>query len=599
MKTKTTKYHDDFEQKADRLYRAYLQDPSKFVTLKNAAELYEKTTNPEGKQIALILTALYYRELGKREQNNQKASEYLHSAFLSISEASGPDSVEAKKFELAYLRRQLGASDLNKFPKSIVFRSAEIHRSLGNDSNYHFNMALYYMFSLTELQPYDDRLKEYSNLMVDHAKQSGNNELFVKANVMLHQIKASLELDPKLAVSELEEALQMIRQTKDRFGEKESEAKLNILKSMVTANKKKRQLMLESAAKTWHELGNKKEFASVVKMLSPIPVSVSVILNLANKTLEKHGQLSRKFHELVKIPSGPYAIFHHQSHLVERIKDIEKIINRLGENRKHITDLSIRESAVMPKNIRAGKPLPKNVQKLIQQKRKLTEQMKLDMESLYIFGNLLLDQWAHVIAYSTGLRDPEKFNFHSLYNKMASKKDKGILVNMWNSHRKDVYWLYYQLRLYRNIFIEHVTRPWQRGNTMSVYGDDFNLFVPTPPGWLNGVEIEKRLKEIFPLAPKVLREAPNDYWERKNLHRVLEVTYMNIDQIENQADREKVWNVWKEVGGSSPSYDIIAFRLINFINSSVDTMISIISDAPDQINLGKGAMNKELIERRS
>lgn len=217
----------------------------------------------------------------------------------------------------------------------------------------------------------------------------------------------------------------------------------------------------------------------------------------------------------------------------------------------------------------------------------LTEQMKLDMESLYVFGNLLLDQWAYMISYLVGTNNPDSFNFHALYDEMSSNKNKGLLSLLWGRHRKDIYWLYYQPCSYRNIFIEHVRRPWQRGNTMSVYGDDFNLFIPTPPGWLDDKQIQQSIKDIYYLAPKALKDMPDDYWEEKKLRRVLELTFNQIDRIEEKAGREKAWDVWKVVGGSTPSYDVVGYRLIDFVNSSIATMIEIISANPKKINLGK------------
>jgi hypothetical protein len=592
MEPKVIIYHDDFDRRGDELIRAYFKDSSQFTGLEEAARLYEKTSNPDGKKIVLVLNALYYRELGHREKDKEKASDLLQKAFLSMGEVSGKDSIETKTIELEYLKKQLEASIPKKPSQDIFLRMAEIHKSLGNKEMYHTNMTLYYIYSLTDLPPFDNKISDYCNLMVSHAKDSGNTEVYFKAKGLFHQIKCSMEPEPKLAIHELEEALQMIKQTQDKFGEREVEAKLNVVKAMTIADKKKRQQMLKKAATTYGELGNERELASIAKMLLPVPVGVTLILQLVDQALKNHQKLNRRIQELIKFPPGPYALFHHHGHLIERINDTKQIIERLGKNRKELSDLSIRENAIRPIRVRHGKPFSKKLHKLMQRRHELTGQMKMDMESLYIFGNLLLDQWAYVIAYLIGHNNPDKFSFHSLYERMSSKKDKGTLLEVWNQHRKDIYWLYYQLRSYRNIFIEHVRRPWQRGNTMSTYGDDFNLFIPTPPGWLDDSDIEKRLKDIFHLAPKPLKEAPDDYWEKKNLHRVLEITFMNIDGIEQKADREKIWNVWKEVGGSTPSYDNVAFRLMRFVSSSVITMIDIIAKSPENINLGKGGRRK-------
>lgn len=80
---------------------------------------------------------------------------------------------------------------------------------------------------------------------------------------------------------------------------------------------------------------------------------------------------------------------------------------------------------------------------------------------------------------------------------------------------------------------------------------------------------------------------PDDYWEKKNLHRVLEVTLFFIDEIENQADREKVWNAWHKLGGSTPSYDVIGSRLFKYIFSSIDTIIEFIDKYPKLLKFGK------------
>lgn len=126
---------------------------------------------------------------------------------------------------------------------------------------------------------------------------------------------------------------------------------------------------------------------------------------------------------------------------------------------------------------------------------------------------------------------------------------------------------------------------------MFVYGDDFNLFIPTPPGWLDDKQIQNDIKAIYHLMPKALKNMPDNYWEKKNLRRVLEVTFNRIDGIEKKADREKVWDVWKVVGGSTPSYDVVGYRLMNFTNNSIATIIEIISANPKKINLGKSTNN--------
>lgn len=130
-------------------------------------------------------------------------------------------------------------------------------------------------------------------------------------------------------------------------------------------------------------------------------------------------------------------------------------------------------------------------------------------------------------------------------------------------------------------------KPWQRGTTMASYGDDFNFHIPTPVGYVDETKKKKILEEIYKLAPKKLKDMPDDYWEKKNLHRALEVTLYYIDELDNQNDRDKVWEAWDKLGGSAPSYDTIGIRLLNYVFTSLDTISNLIDQYPKLIKFGE------------
>lgn len=300
---------------------------------------------------------------------------------------------------------------------------------------------------------------------------------------------------------------------------------------------------------------------------------INPIIDLANTSIQNSRHLSMEILQVTKPPTGPYAVFHHISHLIERTSDVKHILRRMVENKAKLVVLAEKESKVrLTVTIKPGKPVPIRLNKIMNQNHDLTESMKLDMESLYIFGNLVLDQWSLVTAYISGMPDPEKVNFRFLVEQLQSKKYKGILSKFWETHKRDLVWLYYQLRFYRNTFVEHVDRPWQRGNTGSVYGHDFNLFIPSPPGWHSDEKIKKDLEGILHLSPDWIKNASDDYWEKKNLKRTLEIIFNQIDNIEEFTDREMVWNVWRKVGGSTPSYEVIGRRLLSFLSNSIPTI---------------------------
>jgi hypothetical protein len=270
---------------------------------------------------------------------------------------------------------------------------------------------------------------------------------------------------------------------------------------------------------------------------------------------------------------------------------------RMALTRKELTDLQITIHSLTPTKIIPGKLYPKRLQAIHRRSDSLREQMRQDMESLFIYGNLLLDQWSYIISYIAGYEVPKDqkeissgkkdLHFAGLLNLLQEKGYKGELTQFWNLHKKDIIWLNFHLRAYRNIFVEHMRKPWQRGTTMASYGDDFNFHIPAPVGYVDEAEKKKILQEVYKLAPKRLKDMPDDYWEKKNLHRALEVTLYYIDELENQFDRDKVWEAWHKLGGSAPSYDTIGIRLLNYLFTSLDTIENFIDQYPKLIKFGE------------
>jgi hypothetical protein len=208
--------------------------------------------------------------------------------------------------------------------------------------------------------------------------------------------------------------------------------------------------------------------------------------------------------------------------------------------------------------------------------------MKLDMESLLIFGNLLLEQWTFVIHYLIGEKVTKEIDFAKLMTTLQTKEDKGLLQSLWDNHHKDMLWLLYQIKNYRNIFVEHLREPRQRGTSMFTYGDDFRLASSSPVDWISQDELEKTVKKIRYLAPKWAKSSNTD-WYTKHPRQLLEVIFFYIDEIKELHQREEVWTVWKKVGGWTFSYDLIAFRLMRFIAESILTMLDVIAKHPDKI----------------
>lgn len=322
-------------------------------------------------------------------------------------------------------------------------------------------------------------------------------------------------------------------------------------------------------------------------VLWPPSSMVDAVMPTIEQALKNHKLLTDKMFELTAVSPGPYALFHHNSNAVERMLDIKLIITRIAENRKLITKLHLKEDTLRGET----EVDSQQFQEVWQKKEVVHHHMRLDMESLFLFGNLLLEQWTYVILYLVGEKDPGTFDFAKLMTKLQGRGDKGLLQSLWDNHHDDMLWLLYQIRNYRNIFIEHVREPRQRGTSMETYGDSFRIAGPTPVDWISRDDIEQAVNKVRYLAPKWAKH-PDMAWYTIDARQMLEIIFFYIDEIKEHYQREQVWSVWKKIGGWTFSYDMIAFRLMRFIVESELTMLDIISLHPEAINVGAAQISQ-------
>jgi len=590
-------FYDDYEMRAVHLFEEFSKSKSSPELLLQASEEISRSTNPEAKQISTLYLAWYFREKGIKDKDNRKARKYLLKSLTEFKKIVPSDDVILKRVELEFLRRKF--EENSKRPDIKLFlRRAALFKELGKDHEYNQDMSLYYMFLL--MDKYDslgnDDILKYTDQMLDHAKKGLNDELLFKMQSLYHQIRANTSFNPKDRMKELEKAVAAIKMTSDKYGKDTTETEVLMAKAMSTTNRDKRNTILVKVAEDYKKRGLKKREDFVRNLMYPIPVKAAKIIYLCDKSIEKLRNVEKKLVAL-RTPGKPAAVFYHIGYLLERINDVKRIMMRMALTRKELTDLQITIHSLTPTKIIPGKLYPKRLQAIHRRSDSLREQMRQDMESLFIYGNLLLDQWSYIISYIAGYEVPKDqkeissgkkdLHFAGLLNLLQEKGYKGELTQFWNLHKKDIIWLNFHLRAYRNIFVEHMRKPWQRGTTMASYGDDFNFHIPAPVGYVDEAEKKKILQEVYKLAPKRLKDMPDDYWEKKNLHRALEVTLYYIDELENQFDRDKVWEAWHKLGGSAPSYDTIGIRLLNYLFTSLDTIENFIDQYPKLIKFGE------------
>lgn len=311
---------------------------------------------------------------------------------------------------------------------------------------------------------------------------------------------------------------------------------------------------------------------------------------LADEAEEALKAWSKTVLDTLKPAPGPYAFFSHNAHALERTRDVRRILERLYAERIRLRILDEEEHAVMPEDWPGDVPFPPEVQEVMKENHRVNEHVKMDFESLYMFGNILLDQWSLCVAYSAGLPHPEKVTFLGLVQLLEEPEYDGELRPLWEQTAYTMLWLNGQIRFYRNRFVVHADRPWQRGQTRSTYGHDYALFVPSPPGWLNDEEITAQIRALLPLAPQWLQEARDDYWEKANPRALLTRLLDHIGAIETKEDRETILRLVGQYGTTTPTFQIVGERILEFVKSATNIVHEITRENIGKVNLGKPTM---------
>jgi hypothetical protein len=357
--------YDSFDAEGERCFREFETNKDQPLLLLKSADAYEKSTNPDGKKIAVLLRGLYHREKGVKETDHKKAAIELSKAVRLFTRVTGKDAIETKKVKLEYLKREL-ATHLKdeKPPKELFLQRAELFKELKDEKSYNGDMAIYYMFSMLELEPFDDNFLKFANLMLAHADKSGQEELSYKAKVLLHQAKSSIAPDPKTSLAELEEALIAIQKTTDHFGEEDTKARLLFMRGMLTVDKKKRTTLIQEAAVKWNELGNKKEAARVLDMaMSGTTATLlarrwesALLVNVDNNTLQRLMRNEQAMQALMNI-EGFRSLNQDIETIINKSDSVEKV--KLEANERKLSEKEKRE---LTKEEKEYKSLRKQIQ---------------------------------------------------------------------------------------------------------------------------------------------------------------------------------------------------------------------------------------------
>jgi len=298
----------------------------------------------------------------------------------------------------------------------------------------------------------------------------------------------------------------------------------------------------------------------------PLPPPVTAMLD---RLTQAHDEIQQRICPLVAADTNAK---YQASYLLSRIEDIKLIVERLGTQNDRMVILAHREDRLMPK-VRQPTAFSKKLQAVMQERNRLVAKMRIDMESLYIYGNLALDYWASIVKYVYGLPNDSawRFPYNALHEQIVKPTPPAALQPLISAHELDMHWLNYNLRIYRNGFIEHIDRPIQRGASAPNFYLGFSIHIPSAVGALSDAEKADIYASIAHIAPQFTSGRPANYWQRQPAL-TLQWMFHGIDQIANHSDRELVSKAWRELGGETVSYEIIVQRLTNLLLSSASTM---------------------------
>lgn len=260
------------------------------------------------------------------------------------------------------------------------------------------------------------------------------------------------------------------------------------------------------------------------------------------------------------------------SYLIGRLEHIKIVTKRLIGQDQRLIELAWMQEKYEPKQ-RTRAVFSKKIQAILKESHELGLRMSIDLETLYVYGNLALDHWASTVGFIANIPNSSRWSypFANLHSEIIKPIPSEGLRSLKLTDEKDICWLFYNLREFRNKFIEHIDRPLQKGSGRRVYYMGFNFFIPAASGSLSDEEVSRQYAQIAHLQEPFIRNLPPDHWQRKP-RAVLQSMVQRIETIESHQDRQLVLAVWKVIGGDSVSYEVLVRRFTKLLIESASTL---------------------------
>lgn len=288
--------------------------------------------------------------------------------------------------------------------------------------------------------------------------------------------------------------------------------------------------------------------------------------------------LSKAVIELLGPPAGPYRLFHYFSDVIVRIRELNVVFERIYQCREKLREADIILEARRPKTWPGGTRYPQEIVALQDQVTRFQLDLSLDFQTMLIFSGMLLDEVAQIYGHIFGMKSPWRVTFD-----IIAKSDGATPFDaIWPSFHEDILWLDAVPRLFRNKMMVHREQPWQISTSHSVYGLDWNFWVPIAASWYTPDEQKTHETDILAILAKAnLPPSAN-----RGVHAAVFHGLDNIAKFDRD-DRKALTSMAARVGFATPSFHVFGPRIYRFIIRFMNELQRQVRLDTARVDLGK------------
>jgi hypothetical protein len=260
-----------------------------------------------------------------------------------------------------------------------------------------------------------------------------------------------------------------------------------------------------------------------------------------------------------------HQLFFHHTHAVQRVRDMRTLVERLvsGLDAYYGVEVTVADRQACDD---AGR-YPPDIARRLGEKHRIERGLRLDFEALYMFGLVLLDQ---IGMFLSRLDSEPEDSFLDLVAKAEMGGAGPVAAAIWAKQRAQMRWLAFVFGVYRNTFIAHAKRPWQRGTVIS--RNTFTLFTPAPVGWVSKEDVATHNLSVANAATQIFADVSPTALAARGPGELLR---RGSDQIGllDRSGRDMIEEAIKRLGTETPTFQDVAERILRFVIEMTPLML--------------------------